>query len=132
MVGVGAEIIAGIVAQSGGEPIPNGWVALGGALGLTASTIWAFRKINRWTVTDLETTLARKDAELAAVRADVEEERATAERLRAEYDAVVEEKRALRMANITLAADLAAAQVELRLRRSTNGGSEGRSIRGDE
>lgn len=95
------------------DPIPSGWWAVGGALGLTVFTIAALRRLQRWSITDLEAALARQRQEVALARAELDAERRVSADLRARWTAAEDEKRGLRIANVQLNADNQALQTEI-------------------
>ena len=102
-----------------GEPIPNGWIAVGGALGLTVFTIAALRRFQRWSITDLESALARARVEVKVARTELDTERSAHTALRVQYVTQEEQVLVLRVAKAALTAENGALQTELaRLRGS--------------
>ncbi len=108
-----------------GNPIPLGYLAVGGALGLTVFTIAAFRRLQRWSITDLETALARQREEVARISGDLETERAVTDVLRGRLTRAEDEARTLRALNAALTQEADALQAEVTRLRWIIEGTEG-------
>lgn len=59
-----ADALIGLLAQTS-EPIPSGWLAVGGALGITVTTVMVVRRLERGSIDDLERALERARDEIA-------------------------------------------------------------------
>lgn len=58
--------LSGVLAQltQSSEPIPTGWLALGGALGITIVAVLMVRRLERGSIDDLEAALVRARQEI--------------------------------------------------------------------
>lgn len=95
---VAEALTAGIVmvAQNvpSGEPIPTGWIAVTGALGITITTVMVVRRLERGSISDLERALERARDEISLLETQLDETRQQAARDVAAFREEVRQARA--------------------------------------
>lgn len=82
MVVTEALIVLFVLAQSSpaSEPVPAGWLAIGGALGITVTTVMVVRRLERGSIDDLERALTRAREEIGLLEQQLDETREQASR----------------------------------------------------